>query len=391
MRVFVINCGSSTLKFDLIDVDSAGTSSAIGGGLIEGFGDDARCVLETPQGRSEHRGRIAGYSEGLSAALALLANAGVRGRIDAVGHRVVHGGAILTRAVLIDDAVLAAIEEASRLAPLHNRPAIQAIGAARDAFPDTPMVASFDTAFLASLPAVARTYALPASVRYRYGIRRFGFHGLAHRYMVERYRAMRPDVVRPRLISLQLGNGCSATASVNGVAVDTSMGLTPLEGLVMGTRSGDIDPSIPVLLANQGIPASEIDRILNRESGLLGLSGVSSDMRAVEAAAADGNPDASFALEAFCYRARKYIGAYLAVLGGADALLFGGGIGEHSAEVRRRICAGFEWAGLTLDEAANNAAAGDYCISSGSGTEAWVIGVREAEVIAADTAACLST
>jgi acetate kinase len=283
---------------------------------------------------------------------------------------------------------MGAIEAASELAPLHNRPALEAIKASRKVLGDTlPMVAAFDTSFYAGLPDVAREYALPRDVRERLQVRRYGFHGLAHRYMIERYRALRPAVTSPRLVTLQLGSGCSATASRDGVPLDTSMGYTPLEGLVMGTRTGDIDPMLPLLLVEHaGMSVDEVEALLNTKSGLLGLSGRSNDMRALQEAASGGDRDAELAIGVFCYHVQKYIGAYLAVLGGADAIVFGGGIGERSAEVRRRVGSAFAWSGLEVVET-RNAAVGDddaFISSDASKMEALVVHVDEATVIARD-------
>jgi acetate kinase len=281
----------------------------------------------------------------------------------------------------------------SELAPLHHRPAIEVIKAAWAYFGEAmPMVATFDTAFYASLPDVAATYALPEEVIDRLNIRRFGFHGLAHRCMVERYGAQRPGIAEPRLITLQLGNGCSATASIDGRPVDTSMGFTPLEGLIMGTRSGDLDPSIPLFLVERdGLSAGEVEALLNKRSGLLGISGKSNDMRDLLAAARAGHRGSDLAVRAFCYRARKYVGAYLAVLGGANAIIFGGGIGEHIPEIREMICAGLEWAGLELDAQKNRAemSSDEQITTDGAGVEVWVVHVDEAVIITQDVTDCL--
>jgi acetate kinase len=254
------------------------------------------------------------------------------------------------------------------------------------------MVATFDTAFYADLPEEARLYALPRELSERLGIRRYGFHGLAHRYMVTRFRALRPEVGQPRLVTLQLGNGCSATASADGRPLDTSMGFTPLEGLIMGTRSGDLDPALPLFLAeSEKLTPAEVDSLLNTRSGLLGLSGISHDMRDLLAASRRGEASAELAIAAFCLRVRKYVGAYLSVLGGADAIVFGGGIGEHSPEIRARICGGMEWAGLRLNLGANDAALGgeERISTDASPVEAWVLSVNEAAIIAEDVYTCL--
>jgi acetate kinase len=278
--------------------------------------------------------------------------------IEAVCHRVVHGGERFTAACRIDVQVEQALEQLSELAPLHNPPALAWIRAARELLPQTPQVAVFDTAFFATLPPVARAYALPATLVQRHRLRRYGFHGLAHRYLWQRWERLRPPGAGGRVITLQLGSGCSAAAIRDGSPLDTSMGLSPLEGLVMATRSGDVDPGLLLYLQRQqGWDAAELERCLSQRSGLLGVSGESADARVLLLASAGAA--AALALDLFCYRARKYIGAYLAVLGGADAILFGGGIGEHLPVLRARILQGFEWAGVVLDAARNETAVAD--------------------------------
>jgi acetate kinase len=304
----------------------------------------------------------------------------------------VHGGARFVESTLIDDGVMAAIEELETLAPLHNGPGLAGIRAARACLPTTPMVAAFDTGYHATLPEHAHAYAIPHEVARRHGIRRYGFHGLSYRSVVARYAAItgRP-VERSRLVVLHLGNGSSAAAIAGGRSQDTSMGLTPLEGLVMGTRSGDLDPAIvSQLVRAEGVSAATVEHWLNERSGLLGLSGRSADVRDLLAAEA-ADPRARLALDVFCYRARKYVGAYLAALGGAEAVVFTGGIGEHASEVRARICAGLEWTGLALDPDANAKARGTEGRISrdGAGLVAWVIPTDEERVIAEDTARCL--
>lgn len=400
ITVLSLNCGSSSLKFDVRRVHRAYAEPdvLVARGSIDGIGDDSRrptFSLSTDAGEERGASPARDHAGAFHEAMRLLAPA-ISGRpVDAVGHRVVHGGVELRAPVRIDARVIGAIESAARLAPLHNRPALDAISVARAWFGDAvPMVATFDTAFFADVPDVAATYAIPAAMSDALQIRRFGFHGIAHRYMVERYHLLHPEKEMPRIISLQLGAGCSATASVGGRPLDTSMGFTPLEGLIMGTRSGDVDPSLPLYIAEQqGRSLTDVTALLNHESGLLGLSGQSSDLRVLLAVAAAGDQRADFAVRAFCYRIQKYVGAYLSVLGGADAVIFGGGIGEHSPDVRRAVCAAFAWAGLHVDEGAN-LIEGDIerrISSSASSIEAWVIPVDEAAVIAADTAACLQT
>jgi acetate kinase len=394
MRVLAINCGSSTLRFAVTDASGEEPSvTHLAGGVVDRIGGDSITSLSVAGHKFELAKPARDHGEAFGIAIDALQEAGALAGIQAVGHRVVHGGIQFREPVLVDDGVIAAIDAASELAPLHNRPAIDVIKAAGAYFGDTmPMVATFDTAFYASLPDVARKYALPKELSERLEIQRFGFHGLAHRYMVERYRALRRETPEPRLITLQLGNGCSITASIGGRPVDTSMGFSPLEGLIMGTRSGDLDPSIPLFVAErEGLSAQDVEELLSRRSGLLGMSAKSNDMREVLAASRSGHPDSDLAVRAFCYRARKYAGAYLAVLGGADAIIFGGGIGEHIPEIREAICAGLEWAGLELDPQRNRKVSlSDERISSDRATiEAWLVHVEEAVVIARDVADCL--
>ena len=314
--------------------------------------------------------------------------------LDAAGHRIVHGGTNFSEPVLIDAAVARDIEALEDLAPLHNGPALRAIRAAREALgPDVPMVATFDTAFHQTMPDRAAQYALPWDLAQRHGIRRFGFHGLAHRSLVERYAALTATPVeRLRLITLQLGGGCSAAAIDGGRSIDTTMGFTPLEGLMMGTRSGDLDPALPAFIAeHEATDDKTVEGWLNSNSGLLGVSGRSADIRDLRTAADAGDARAELAIDMFCYRVRKAIGAYLAVLGGADAIVFGGGIGEHDSAARARICAGMEWCGLTLDAERNRRATGaEARISADDASIAcYVIPTDEESVIARDTARCL--
>jgi acetate kinase len=330
------------------------------------------------------------HREAVSLALAALMPL-AHGGIDAVGHRVVHGGGRFVEPTLIDDRVIKAIEELCDLAPLHNPAAMDGITATREALgPNVPMVAVFDTAFHSSLPDYAYTYALPFEMAQRHNIRRYGFHGTAHEYMLRQYAQLAGKTSEEaRLITLQLGNGCSAAAIRGGRSVDTSMGLTPLEGLVMGTRSGDLDPSVVGFLAEkENVSVVEVEEWLNKKSGLLGISGSASDMRSLLASVKQGDKRAALAVEVFCYRVRKYIGAYLAALGGADAIVFGGGIGENSAEIRSRILTGMEWCGVKLDQSRNEAILGQegHISADDSSVAAYVIRVDESLLIAQHTA-----
>jgi len=306
--------------------------------------------------------------------------------VELIAHRIVHGGERLVASCLIDDAVEKEIARLAPLAPLHTPAALAWLATCRELLgPTLPQVAVFDTAFYASLPEVARQYALPRELAVHSGLRRYGFHGLAHQQMLQRWRQLQPDApADARVISLQLGAGCSITASRSGAPVDTSMGFSPLEGLVMATRCGDLDPGLLLYLQRElKLDTAGIHHLLHNASGLLGVSGISSDMRQLLQSA---DPAARFAIELYCYRARKYVGAYLAVLGGADAVLFGGGVGEHSPVIRERILSGLDWAGIGIDPAANGAAIGtETRIDPARGTPgratAWVLPVDEAIVL----------
>ena len=298
-----------------------------------------------------------------------------------VAHRVVHGGDRLVGPVTIDGAVEAEIERLTPLAPLHNPAAMRGIKASREYYGnDVTQVAVFDTAFFARLPQIARTYALPMELCERFGLRRYGFHGLAHQAMARAFCAARPDLPSGgRLITLQLGGGCSAAAIQNGVPLDTSMGFSPLEGLVMATRSGDVDPGLLLYLQNaSGMRPTDLEYVLSRRSGLAGMAGHGGDLRAIMG---DGSEAAQLGVGVFCHRARKYVGAFLAVLGGADGIIFGGGVGEHQPEIRARILAGMQWAGIDIDDAANQAVKGWSGRISRGAVDVRVVVVDEGAVI----------
>ncbi|MEO8288073.1 MAG: acetate kinase [Chloroflexota bacterium] len=400
MQVLVINSGSSTLKFDLVDVlagDSLSSPQTIklAHGMVDRIGGEATFEIAATSGQSIARHSVDAPSHREATALAL--DALLRqfpGGINAVGHRVVHGGDRFVAPTVIDKTVMDAIGELSELAPLHNPGALDGIKGVLAALGDgVPMVAVFDTAFHSSLPDYAYTYALPHEIAERNKIRRYGFHGVAHEYMMLQYAAAHGvDPTAVRLITLQLGNGCSAAAIRGGRSVDTSMGFTPLEGLVMGTRSGDVDASVvSYLVAKEGVEASEVETWLNKRSGLLGISGTASDMRTLLASVAAGDRRAELAVEVFCYRVRKYIGAYMAALGGADAVVFGGGIGENAPAIRARILAGMEWCGLQLDSDRNEQMVGKQgAIGTDGGVPGiFVVQVDESLLIARQTAAAL--
>ena len=401
MRVLAINCGSSTLKFQLLELSQedkgSGLERLLAHGIVEKIGAKGTFTFTIENGESINKAAaIPDHGQATRQVLTWLESNGLldHNGFWAIGHRVVHGGSRFTEAVVIDDRLLAAIETVSKLAPLHNKPALMAIFAAKEVLgPNVPMVVVFDTSFHRTLPKRASTYAIERSLAEKYGIRRFGFHGMAHQYMTERYSVIKSRAnQQPKLITLQLGNGCSAAAVAGGRSIDTSMGFTPLEGLMMGTRSGDIDPAIPGFLASQeNVGIEEVEEWLNTRSGLLGVSGRSRDMRDLLEAMYEGDAKAELAIEMFCYRVRKCIGAYLAVLDGADAIIFGGGIGENSPEVRSRICANMDWCGLKLDEDKNAKAVGnEECITKDDAElQAYVIPVNEALMIARNTVRCL--
>jgi acetate kinase len=389
LRVLAINCGSSTLKFKLVEVDS--TTRTIATGLVERIGDEnPSLTFSSEDGVSDQPAAAPDHETAILVVLDRLASAGLAAP-EAFGHRVVHGGDHFSGPALIDSGVISAIEDLSELAPLHNGPSLAAIQASSEAAgPSVPMVAVFDTAFHSAMPERASRYPIPKEMAEKHGIRRFGFHGTAHRCMVERYSALTAIPVRDtRLVTLQLGNGCSATAVSSGRSVDTSMGFTPLEGLMMGTRSGSVDPSLVGFLARkEGVDAEEVEGWLNKRSGLLGISGISRDVRELLEAEARGEDRAALALEMFCDRVRKHVGAYLNVLCGADAVVFGGGIGENAPLIRERVLSGMDWCGLVLDPERNAAAVGvEARISTeDSQIHAYVVHVDEETRIAEDTA-----
>lgn len=398
MRVLVINCGSSTLKFQIVTTHDELTSSTGGlaQGVVERIGDEATMRFTLGDQVHEAKGAVADHEAATQRVFDWLDSVGTlrADGFDAVGHRVVHGAHRFVAPTRIDDDVIDALEAIQELAPLHNGPSLRVIRTARSLLGEAcPMVAVFDTAFHHTMPQRASQYAIPRDLAERHHIRRYGFHGLAHRYMMERYAALtHTRLDRLKLITLQLGSGCSAAAIEAGRCVDTTMGLTPLEGLVMGTRSGDVDPSLPgFLAAREGVTLDEVETWLNKQSGLLGLSGHAADMRNLLQAEAQGHVGAALAIDVFCYRIRKIIGAYIAVLNGAQAIVFGGGIGEHATTIRSRICADMDWCGLTLDDERNASARGqEACISTDQArTHAYVIPVNEASVIAQDTVTCL--
>ena len=407
MNILVLNSGSSSLKFQIIATDLSrirkDADVRLLRGEVERIGGEA---IVTVQKNDELRQKFTASLKDVPAALDFVIrwmasdHSGISeirsvGDIHAVGHRVVHGGEQFKESAIITDEVLKGIENCIDLAPLHNPNNIKGIQAVRELFgSQMPQVAVFDTAFHHALPEHAYLYAIPYHLYLRYRIRRYGFHGTSFRYVAYRYRTLR-NLTRQQtnIIALHLGNGCSAVAIKGGYPVDTSMGMTPLEGLVMGTRSGDVDPAILGFIASkEGLSLNEVESLLNKQSGLLGISGLTNDMRALQSEVTEHDDRrARLAIEIFCYRAKKYIGAYLAAMGGADAVIFTGGIGENSPIVRARICEGLAWAGLSLDEDKNKKAVGQEGIisSDASRINAYVIPTDEELLIARDTLRCI--
>jgi acetate kinase len=408
MNILVLNCGSSTVKFQLISTDleaiKADRDRRLARGSIERLGGEAIFTLQA--GRQQARKSSGALRDIRSAVDQIVrwivsAEAGIEGisstaDLHAVGHRVVHGGEHFVRSVLLNEEAIRKIESCIDLAPLHNPSNIKGIRAAQALLGEgVPQVAVFDTAFHQTLPEHAFLYALSYQLYRRHGVRRYGFHGTSHRYVAYRYRQfLQLDRGRTNIITLHLGNGCSACAVKAGDSIDTSMGLTPLEGLAMGTRSGDVDPAIISFIAGkEGLDVHEVESLLNKHSGLLGVSGLTHDMRELlEEVRQNKDRRASLAIEIFCYRVRKYIGAYLAAMGGADAIVFTGGIGENSPEIRLRVCAGLEWIGLHLDARLNEQRIKGNegpIHDSGSRLGAYVIPTDEELLIARDTVRCV--
>jgi acetate kinase len=403
MNVLVLNAGSSTLKFQLIATDleriAKDEDVRLGRGIVERIGGEAVVKLYDAEGKRTYRTAELHYlRDAIRYVLDwLVSDAGPLSslsEIQAVGHRVVHGGEHFQSSARIDREVLAEMEEMIELAPLHNPHNIRGIEAIRKLLGEgVPQAAVFDTAFHASMPQHAYLYGIPYSYYRRHKVRRYGFHGTSHRYVAHRWRQL---VGRTRddphsIVTLHLGNGASACAIQDGRSIDTSMGFTPLEGLIMGTRSGSLDPAIlDFLSAKEGLTSSQVQTLLNKQSGLLGISGITNDMRELLAEIEEfDDRRAHLAVEMFAHRARHYIGAYLATLGGAEAVIFTGGIGENAPQVRQLICHGLDWMGLHLDEAENQRAVGGpsrRITTDDSRLHAWVIPTDEELLIARDTA-----
>lgn len=393
MNILVINCGSSSLKYQLINSETEGVLAK---GLCERIGIDGMLTYQ-PEGGEKEKSEIAmpTHTEAINAVLAALTNekSGViksLSEVGAVGHRVVHGGEKFTSSCLINDGSMKAIEECNDLAPLHNPANLIGIRACQELMPGVPMVAVFDTAFHQTMPDVAYTYGIPYEYYEKYKVRRYGFHGTSHSYVSKRTAEI---VGKPydqmKIIVCHLGNGASISAVNCGKSVDTSMGLTPLEGLVMGTRSGDLDPAIIDFVGKkEGLSLDEMNEVLNKKSGMLGISGVSSDGRDLEAAAETGNKRAQLALDVFDYRVIKYIGAYAAAMNGVDAIAFTAGIGENNIKMRKDVCSSLTYLGVKLDEEKNNVRGEERIISADdSKVQVLLVPTNEELAIARETLA----
>lgn len=409
MNVLVLNCGSSSVRFQIIETDlekiEAMADRQLVSGQIERIGSESIMTVRIEGKRPIRKtAPVRDHKIGIDSVLKWIVSeeAGIPGidslaEIQAVGHRVVHGGERFTESAFIDDDVLHEIEDCIELAPLHNPANLKGIYAVRQIFgAGLSQVAVFDTSFHSTIPESAFLYAIPYQLYRRHKIRRYGFHGTSHRYVAYRYRNLvgkkKEDV---NIITLHLGNGCSICSIRGGRSIDTSMGLTPLEGLVMGTRSGDVDPAVVQFLAlKEGFTLAEVETVLNKQSGLLGISGLTHDMKELlEEAHENDDRRARLAIEVFCLRVKKYIGAFYASMGGADAIIFTGGIGENSAEIRKRIFSGMEFMGIRLDETSNETTVQrkeGKISADGTSPEIWVLPTNEELLIARDTVRCIA-
>jgi acetate kinase len=391
MRILVLNCGSSSIKYQFIDTK---TETALAKGMVERIGMTGAVLSHTRfDGDSiKIAGEILDHQKAVEYVLGVMMsrNHGViddKEDIEAVGHRVVHGGETFSESVLITDEVIKVLQDNIELAPLHNPPNIKGIQAAARLLPDAPQVGVFDTAFHAKMPPKSYLYGIPYELYKKYKIRRYGFHGTSHLFVSQRAaEKMGKDISELRIITAHLGNGCSMAAIKNGQSIDTSMGFTPLEGLLMGTRSGDLDPSLILyIMGKEGLSLHEASTLLNKHSGLIGVSGESSDMREILASVKDDQRKSVYAFELFCYRIKKYLGAYTAAMGGLDALVFTGGIGENAAEVREEVCKDMEYLGIKLDYMKNESSE-ELISDSSSKVNVFRLQTNEELVIALDTA-----
>lgn len=392
MKVLVINCGSSSLKYQVFDMAN---EVVLAKGIVEKIGLEGS-FLKYRRGNEDNitiEAEIQNHEVGVKLVFDALTNPGYGvlkdvSEIEAVGHRVVHAGEKYAGSVIIDDDVMQALRECIDLAPLHNPPNIVGIEVAKRLMPDVTHVGVFDTAFHQTMPDHAYLYALPYEMYKKYGVRRYGFHGTSHKYVAERAAALLGKSLSDlKVITCHLGNGASITAVDGGKSVDTSMGFTPLEGLIMGTRSGDLDPAIVgFLMDKEGMGTEQVNSFLNKKCGVMGISGVSSDFRAIEEAAEQGNNRASLAMEMFAYRVRKYIGAYAAAMGGVDAVVFTAGLGENSPSMRASICQDLEFMGIEIDQAKNNVRGKEVDVSTAQAkVRVLLIPTNEELMIARDT------
>ncbi len=394
MKIFVVNCGSSSLKYQLINMENR---EVIAKGLVERIGISGSVLKHQPNNGDKViiEEYMPTHKEALKNVIDALTHKdyGViknMGEISAVGHRVVHAGEKFAYSVVINNEVINALKECIDLAPLHNPPNILGIEACQQLMPDVPMVGVFDTAFHQSMPKYAYIYPLPYEFYNEYGIRRYGFHGTSHKYVSERAATiLRKNIEDLKIVTCHLGNGASIAAVKNGKSIDTSMGFTPLEGLAMGTRCGDLDPAIiGFLMDKESLDINEVNNIMNKKSGVLGISGVSSDFRDIEEAANKGNERAALALDIFAYKVKKYIGSYAAAMGGIDAIVFTAGLGENSASMREKICKGLEFLGVKVDKEKNNTRGKEAVVSSeDSCVKVLLIPTNEELMIARDTKA----
>ncbi|MDD4834310.1 MAG: acetate kinase [Lutispora sp.] len=392
MKIFVVNCGSSSLKYQLINMENEEVEAK---GLVERIGIPGSVLKHQPQNgeKAVIEEDMPTHKEALKHVIDALMNEnyGViksMNEINAVGHRVVHAGEKFAYSVVINDEVVNALKECIELAPLHNPPNIIGIEACQQLMPDVPMVGVFDTAFHQTMPKEAFIYALPYELYEKYGIRRYGFHGTSHKYVAQRAASMLGKNIEDlKIVTCHLGNGASVAAVKEGKSVDTSMGFTPLEGLAMGTRCGDIDPAIvKFIMEKEGLDLAGVDSLMNKKSGVLGISGVSSDFRDIEEAGEKGNDRADLALNVFAYKVRKYIGAYVAAMGGIDAIVFTAGLGENSASMRAAICKGLEFLGVEVDSEKNNIRGKETEVSkAGAKVKVLLIPTNEELMIARDT------
>jgi acetate kinase len=392
MKVLVINCGSSSLKYQLIDMSN---ENVLAKGIVERIGIEGSFLKHEKEGADKfvietfmktHKEAIAHVLEAVIDPMHGVVSD--MNEIAAVGHRVVHAGEKYSASVLITEDVMKALDECTQLAPLHNPPNILGIRACQELMPNTPMVGVFDTAFHQTMPKEAYIYAIPYEYYEKYRIRRYGFHGTSHRFVSDRAASMLgKDIKDTKIITCHLGNGASVAAVDAGKSIDTSMGFTPLEGLVMGTRSGDIDPAIVSFIKDkEGLTANEVTNILNKKSGVLGISGVSSDFRDIEDAAHKGNERAQLALDIFALKVKAYIGAYHAELNGADAIVFTAGVGENGIDLRAAICKGLEGLGIVMDYEKNKVRGKEAVLSAdNSKVKIFLIPTNEELVIARDT------